>query len=71
MKYITWFQDAIGSIMTISEFKESKNLENFVKVFYKKKQMNVFLNKEYIKSFVKQLDLFRLYMKASIYAIDI
>ena len=37
MKYITWFQDAIGSIITISEYREGKNLENFVKDFYKEK----------------------------------
>ena len=35
MKYITWFKGDTGTIVTVAEYKEGKNLEDFVKDFYK------------------------------------
>jgi serine/threonine protein kinase len=35
MKYLLWFKDKDGSIIIVSEYKEGKNLEEFVKDFYK------------------------------------
>ena len=38
MKYLLWFKHDDGSITTVSEYKESKNLEEFVKDFKKENQ---------------------------------
>ena len=35
MKYILWFKDDMGAIITISEYKEGKNLQEFVEDYYK------------------------------------
>ena len=35
MKYILYFKDDNGAIITVAEYKEGKTLEKFVEEFYK------------------------------------